>query len=199
MDEINRQVTPNPLVSWGITIAALGSLQDNLKEGKPQYGFGKMHVGVNFPYTEQTFPAIVMGINSLEVMHAGFYSAELTEPRNEVLKSSGEIGIDVYARNSSQLMTIVDYITGCYLLNMFDRNQMFYPGLDRSWIGMLYGGGAINWSPFALKSHDYTGKTYERLFETSTSIKFAAEHHVSVDLARITGVDIEAVPLNFEI
>lgn len=199
MEEINREITPNPLVSWGITIAALGSLQDNLKKGKPQYGFGKMHVGVNFPYTEQTFPAIVMGINSLQVSNSGFYSAERTEPRNELLISSGEIGIDIYAKNGSQLMTIVDYITGCYLLNMFDKNQMFYPGQDRSWIAMAYGGGTINWSPFVLKNQDWTDKSYEQLFQTKTNIKFKAEHHISVDLARISAVDIETVPLNFQV
>jgi hypothetical protein len=196
LEEIPHSIVPNPLVSWGIIISTLGAFEDQLKEAKPTLGLRKAHVGVNFPYEEQVFPAVVVGLNGLEVRNMGFYSAELTEPRNQLMKSTGEISIQCYTPNHNTLMTMVDFITQCVLFNLYDKKKMFYPGADRSWIGIGYAGGVVNWSPFQLQTQDWTNESYERLFTSSTSLKFTAEHTLSTELARVSAIDIEAIPLN---
>ena len=183
-------------MSWGVIISSLGSIEDNLKEAKPQLGFKKAHVGVNFPYTEQVFPAVVVGLNGLRVENSGFYSAELTEPRNQLLMSYGNVSIEIYTASHNTLMSMVDFITQCYLMNLYDKHKLFYPGADRSWVSIGYAGGVIEWSPFKLVPQTYTKAQYESLFSTSANLKFKAEHHLSTELARVSAVKIEATPLN---
>lgn len=196
MEEIPRQFISNPLVSWGILISCLGALEDNIREAPSRLGFDRMNIGVNYPYEETTPSAIVVAIESLEVKKSGLYSAELTDPRNEVLLSSGSISLQLFTPSHNTLMTLVDYITQCYLMNMFDRKKLAYPGLQRDYVAIGYQGGVVNWSAFQFARPPHTDETYERTFQTSTSFQFKAEHHVSVDLARISAVDLEAIPMN---
>lgn len=56
MEEIAWQIVPNPLISWGIIVASIGGLEDNLKEAKPSLGIHKAHVGVDFPIQSSTSP-----------------------------------------------------------------------------------------------------------------------------------------------
>lgn len=199
MEEIST-LAPRPLISWGILIACLGAMQDNFGEVKDRLGLGKkFRVGIDFPYEEQIFPCIVMTIDGLQVRNSGFYSAELTEPRNEVLMSYGSIGIEIFSENHNQLMTLVDYISRCYLLNMFNRQQMFFPGMNRDYVAIGYAGGSLDWSRFDLVSQDWTDQNVKRLYHTTTSFEFKAEHHMSTDLAKISAIDIEAIPLNLNI
>lgn len=187
---------PNPLISWGIIIASLGSLEDNIKEAKEDLGIHNALIGVDFPYEQQVFPAIVVGINSLEVRNAGLYSAELTTPRTQELMSYGEVSLTLWAVEHNHLMTLVDYLSKAFLLNYFEQNRMAFPGTDRHWVSMGYAGGSLTWSPFQLQNMTYTGATYERLYTTSTSMKFKGEHGSTIDLATVSGVSIEAIPLN---
>lgn len=199
MEDYNDQIVAKPMVMWGVLIAALAAMQDNFKEAKSTLGINKTRIGIDFPYTEQVFPAIVTSLRNLEVQNSGFYSAELTEPRNQLLISRGEIGLKVYAQNHNHLMSIVDFITQCYLLNLFEKHQMAYPGYSKSYVAMGYSGGTINWTDFNVEPQTYTGARFESLYTTSTSLKFLAEHHISTELARVSAVDIEAVQMNFTV
>lgn len=196
MEEIDFQIVSTPLIMWGILIAAIGGIEDNIKEAKPTLGIHQAHVGVDFPYTEQTFPALVVGVSNLEVRQAGLYSVELTDPRTQELISSGEITLELYCEQHNHLMTLVDFISQCYLMNTFQKNKLFHPGTDRSWINFGYKGGSLKWSGFTRKGQDWSDLGVEDLYTASTTLTFWAEHKVSIDLARVSGVTIEAVPLN---
>ncbi len=196
MDEIPYQYVSNPLVSWGILISCLGAFQDNFKEAPERLGFGRTNIGINFPFTQPKAQAIVLGLNGLRVENSGMYSAELTDPRNQLLFSYGSITVDVYTPNHNSLMTMVDYITQCYLLNLFNKNTLAYPGAERSYVAIGYAGGKIEWGRFGFENPPHTQESYGRLFTSSSQFPFKAEHHISTDLARVSAVDLEAVPLN---
>jgi hypothetical protein len=196
MEEIPQQFVANPLITWGIIVSTIGAFQDNMQEAPARLGFKKVNIGIDFPYEERTPSAIVIGLDGLEVRNSGMYSAELTDPRNQLLFSYGKITVDLWTSHHNHLMTMADYITQCYLMNLFDGKKMFHPGLDRTYIAIGYGGGVLNWSRFGKESPPHTDESYETLFHTSTSFSFKAEHHLSTDLARISAIDIEAVPMN---
>lgn len=196
MEEVNFQIVSTPLIMWGILIAAIGGIEDNIKEAKPTLGIHEAHVGVDFPYTEQTFPAVVVGVSSMDVKQAGLYPVDITDPRTQELLSSGEITLELYCEQHNHLMTLVDFISQCYLMNTFEKHKLFHPGTDRSWISFGYKGGSLKWSNFTRKGQETTNQEFEDLYTASTSLTFWAEHKVSIDLARVSGLTIEAMPLN---
>jgi hypothetical protein len=196
LEEFNPTTVPNPMVSWGIIIATLGGIEDQLKKAKPTLGINRAHVGVDFPYSEQTFPSVVVGLNGLRVENSGFYTAENTIPRNQVLLSYGNVSLNVYTTQHNKLMTLTDYITSAYLLNLFERNVLAFPGTNKDWVALGYSGGVLEWSPFQLINTTYSGATYERLYTSSTNFKFKGEHTSSIDLATVSAITLEAIPLN---
>ncbi len=196
MEYFNRQIIPNPPISWGIILGSISALEENVRAAKNELGIHNAFVGVNFPFEEQVFPAIVVGLSNLKVQNSGLYSAELTTPRTEELMSYGDVSLEIWAREHNHLMTITDFLSKCYLLNYFNQNQMAFPGQNKSWVSMAYTGGILSWSAFQLQNPSHTNESYERFYSTSTNMSFKGEHHSSIDLATISGITIEAIPLN---
>ncbi len=171
------QYAHKPFITWGIMVAAISGMEDHFRRNMGNLGLSDLNISVNFPYKEQIYPNIILSFNSIEISQSGLFSGEMTDPVSSLLKSSGEIGVQIWSESHNQLMSLVDFVTQGYLMTLFEKTALFHPELDKSYVNMMYGGGKLSWSSFSLAETPDSSESQNRAFSTSTSFPLIAEHH----------------------
>lgn len=189
---------PRPLISWGISMATLSSLKKNIEADRNFLAVDKINIGIADADVISALPAIILDIRNIKNMRSGFTSNDLTDPREMVLFSTGSIDIQIIARRLPEMWTLRDYITQLFLMYELYEEPFFLPGEQRSYVGLSYKPGAIEWSPPS-EEENYEAGRDEAHVVSKTTIEFHATHRLAYDLVRMTGIDIEAIPLSYQL
>lgn len=194
----NERVAPRPLISWGIVMATIVALVNNVKTDRNFIGIDSINIGIDDGDIMSSLPGVIIDLKSIKTMRFGFNSIDFTDPRNMVLRSTGELKLDIIARTVTEMWTLRDYITQLYLMHELQEEPFFFPGMGRSYIGLNYQPGTMSWtSPSKQENHE-AGRDEDHIVST-TNIGFEANHKFEYDLKRITDIDINAIPTSFEL
>ena len=191
-----ERVAPRPLISWGIAMATIVALKTNIENDRNFIGINAINVGIEDGDIMASLPAVVVSISNIKTMRFGFNAIDETDPRKMVLRSTGEVKLEVIARNVTSMWTLRDYITQLYLMHELQEEPFFFPGMGRSYVGMNYRPGVMQWSSASKQENYEAGRDQDHIV-SSTDIPFEAEHKFEYDLKRITDLDIEAIPTSF--
>lgn len=189
---------PRPLISWGITMATLVAIKRNIETDRDFIKIDSINIGISDGDIMDSLPAILVEISSIETMRFGFNAIDEVEPRQLVLRSHGEIKIDIIARQVTEMWTLRDYITQLYLMHELQEEPMFFPGQGRSYINLGFKPGKLKWSSASGQENLEAGRDREHIV-SSTTIEFEADHAFEYDLKRVTELDINAIPTSFEL
>lgn len=193
------QQLPRPVILWGIIAATTASFKDSFEDAKHLIGLDYIKITPAFSMGQEELPALQVGVSNLEVEASGLYPTHIYNDHYDrdgeeiVLRSSGKINLDIYTSSPTRTITLQDFITQIYLLNVLFGDAFYYPGSSREYVNMVYEPGHISWGQITKENLPYNETA--AYWRVTGSFEFRAEHHAFYGLKRVTGVDIHAIPL----
>ena len=193
----SEQRVPRPLILWGIYGATISSLRRNFESAQSYMDLEGIKVSPPRPYSEVSFPHIIVSVK-YEVNASSFYPVDLQMSANEnrdlVLLSKGTITLKVYAKNQTWLISIQDFITQLYMLNILYEESFFYPGTEAEYINIGLEPGHLEWTEIQQEQNVVDDNYTDKVYSCSCSFGFEADHSATYELDKISAIDIEAIP-----
>ncbi len=197
----NEDQMPRPLIAWGILAATVSSLRDNFKDAMKRLDIDGLVVDITHPLRVISYPAILVRLSNITVKASGMHSVGnypmdymTNAVRDFVLLSEGTIGLEIWSDSLMEVISIQDHITQLYLMSYLYEDSFYYPGTNREYIGIGLQPGALSWSEVQIQDHHDQPEVPDNLYTVSCSFDFRADHSVPFELARISAIDVEAIP-----
>lgn len=192
---------PSPVILHGIYAFTAASLKESFEATKHLVDIDEIKITPEFSMGEEYHPAIQIGVSGLKIEHSGFHPAHPyqdheSEEQTVTLISTGQLSFNIFSLNVREAIIIQDFLTQLILLNIVYGDRFTYPGAtNRDYIAMGFQPGGISWSGVSKQSLESNEEGKQ--FTTQGTIDFRAEHSASYGLKRVSGVSIEAIPLEY--